>query len=363
MDVFFDPDRPKNYKYQGRNRSLADRFVLKHWWPIAMKAIPARMPANAVSMTGNLGSYFAFLIVSGILFGPVPEAGRAKPWIFALVAVSLFFYQTLDALDGIQARRTGASGPLGEFVDHWFDSFNVFLVPLGVFLAFPAIPWQLLVPCLLIFTATNWILIRSLNETGVLVFDEFSSEEGQLISQFFYLSVWLLGYDFWTIPRALGVPLILPAIVLFALGMVATAVRSYPSARGGAQLAAALASLLPIGAWIYIAYPRIGSAALLIGGLSLGFSGSRYVGHLMQVRLIGRKYETLLADIPVAGALVCAVSVLPVPASAIRAAGLCYLLWTLAALGAQFRTTLLRIRGLLGRGLFWPLTGEIPHIG
>jgi hypothetical protein len=30
----------------------------------------------------------------------------------------LFAYQSLDAIDGKQARRTGSSGPLGELFDH-----------------------------------------------------------------------------------------------------------------------------------------------------------------------------------------------------------------------------------------------------
>lgn len=32
--------------------------------------------------------------------------------------VGLFIYQSLDAIDGKQARRTGASSPLGEVFDH-----------------------------------------------------------------------------------------------------------------------------------------------------------------------------------------------------------------------------------------------------
>lgn len=32
--------------------------------------------------------------------------------------IGLFVYQSLDAIDGKQARRTGMSGPLGELFDH-----------------------------------------------------------------------------------------------------------------------------------------------------------------------------------------------------------------------------------------------------
>jgi phosphatidylglycerophosphate synthase len=34
-------------------------------------------------------------------------------WSFLFSAISIFVYQTLDAIDGKQARRTGSSSPLG----------------------------------------------------------------------------------------------------------------------------------------------------------------------------------------------------------------------------------------------------------
>ena len=41
-------------------------------------------------------------------------------------AIGLWMYQSLDAIDGKQARRTGTSGPLGEMFDHGVSP------PLGV---------------------------------------------------------------------------------------------------------------------------------------------------------------------------------------------------------------------------------------
>lgn len=36
----------------------------------------------------------------------------------------MFIYQSLDAIDGKQARRTGTSTPLGELFDHGCDSIS-----------------------------------------------------------------------------------------------------------------------------------------------------------------------------------------------------------------------------------------------
>jgi ethanolaminephosphotransferase len=51
--------------------------------------------------------------------------GEAPRWVYVFAAVALFSYQTLDNLDGKQARRTGSSSPLGLLFDHGCDALNV----------------------------------------------------------------------------------------------------------------------------------------------------------------------------------------------------------------------------------------------
>lgn len=52
-----------------------------------------------------------------------------------LCGLGLFIYQSLDALDGKQARRTNTCSPLGELFDHGCDSFSTVVVGLGTCLA------------------------------------------------------------------------------------------------------------------------------------------------------------------------------------------------------------------------------------
>ncbi len=47
-------------------------------------------------------------------------------------AIGLFFYQTLDAIDGKQARRTGSSSPLGQLFDHGCDANSAVFVALAM---------------------------------------------------------------------------------------------------------------------------------------------------------------------------------------------------------------------------------------
>ena len=58
-----------------------------------------------------------------------PNASERPPWPATLAAaVGLFLYQSLDAIDGKQARRTGTSSPLGELFDHGCDSLSTGLL-------------------------------------------------------------------------------------------------------------------------------------------------------------------------------------------------------------------------------------------
>lgn len=49
-------------------------------------------------------------------------------WVYVLSVFCLFAYQTLDAIDGKQARRTGTSSPLGQLFDHGCDAFAVIAI-------------------------------------------------------------------------------------------------------------------------------------------------------------------------------------------------------------------------------------------
>ncbi|KAL1301543.1 hypothetical protein AAFC00_005782 [Neodothiora populina] len=57
-----------------------------------------------------------------------PGMDRDCPsWVYASWAIGMFLYQTFDAVDGSQARRTKQSGPLGELFDHGVDALNTSL--------------------------------------------------------------------------------------------------------------------------------------------------------------------------------------------------------------------------------------------
>ncbi|MCP9266269.1 CDP-alcohol phosphatidyltransferase [Dirofilaria immitis] len=56
----------------------------------------------------------------------------ASSWAYFQAALGVFLFQTLDATDGKQARRTGSSSPLGELLDHGCDAMSQVLVTLNI---------------------------------------------------------------------------------------------------------------------------------------------------------------------------------------------------------------------------------------
>jgi phosphatidylglycerophosphate synthase len=355
MERYSNPDRPLEYSYQSINNSVINAFYNRYWLPIAIKAIPERMSANLVSVIGDIGAWAAFLILSGLVVGPMSVAGRERPWLFGVCALCLFFYHTMDSLDGIQARRTGSSGPLGEFVDHWFDSFNTFLIPLGIGLAFPAIPPLMVAITILLCCLADWLSLRTTRNTGILVFGRVSSEEALLVSYLFCLAIWATGYDFWTQPGLFGIPRVVLAYSITPIAFLASIVMTFKSAGRPDLLAIMLSCILPLFAWTIIGEQLYGAAALLAGCLLMGFTAARFSGDVMRDRLVGLEYRGFYPGILLMDALLLSSELLPglpawVPSSVIALS----LVWIFYALAGQFSRTVARVRETLGVGFFGP---------
>ncbi|WZY97677.1 hypothetical protein YC2023_070006 [Brassica napus] len=102
------------YKYSGVDHSYLAKYVLQPFWTRFVKVFPLWMPPNMITLMG-----FMFLVTSsllGYLDSPPPR------WVHFAHGLLLFLYQTFDAVDGKQARRTNSSSPLGELFDHGCDA-------------------------------------------------------------------------------------------------------------------------------------------------------------------------------------------------------------------------------------------------
>eukprot|EP01063_Lacrimia_lanifica_P020270 TRINITY_DN27600_c0_g1_i1.p1 TRINITY_DN27600_c0_g1~~TRINITY_DN27600_c0_g1_i1.p1 ORF type:complete len:418 (+),score=176.49 TRINITY_DN27600_c0_g1_i1:48-1256(+) len=136
----------KNYKYSGTDLSLTSKYIMQRWWKYATTFLPRTMAPNLVTLCG-----FGLLLTSYFVIAAHSAECRAMDvprWVWVLFCLCLFGYQTFDAMDGKQARRTGSSSPLGELFDHGCDAIGTYMISLNT-MAVLAVPreefeWALL---------------------------------------------------------------------------------------------------------------------------------------------------------------------------------------------------------------------------
>jgi ethanolaminephosphotransferase len=116
------------YKYVAGAYSVLDN-LLNPFWYACSDALPLWLAPNLITLIGTF-----FLLSMGVvlhLLDPLLQ-GRA-PWpAYVWFAVCVWMYQTLDAVDGKQARRTNSSSPLGQLFDHGCDALGT--MPLSMIL-------------------------------------------------------------------------------------------------------------------------------------------------------------------------------------------------------------------------------------
>ncbi|KAL3631291.1 Cholinephosphotransferase 1 [Castilleja foliolosa] len=106
------------HKYSGVDHSLLAKYVLQPFWTRCVNLFPLWMP---ITLTGAM-----FLITSallGYIYSPQLDSPPSR-WVNFAHGLLLFLYQTFDAVDGKQARRTNSSSPLGELFDHGCDALG-----------------------------------------------------------------------------------------------------------------------------------------------------------------------------------------------------------------------------------------------
>lgn len=137
-----------NFKYNGADLSPIYNHVLS---PLAAflvdRCTPKSVAPNTITLFGlcwMITSYSFIWYFCPMFEERVDLEGSEDSvpgWIFLFNGIAMFIYQTLDNMDGKQARRTGSSSSLGLLFDHGCDAIN------------------------LIFGSANWIAYMGLNPT------------------------------------------------------------------------------------------------------------------------------------------------------------------------------------------------------
>lgn len=112
----------RHYQYCGGDTSPIYKHFLSPWAQFCVDTfVPITMAPNTITLLGLVISILATVLT--FVVNPTLEPG-APWWLHASTGLAIFAYQTLDNMDGKQARRTGSSSALGMFFDHACDSIN-----------------------------------------------------------------------------------------------------------------------------------------------------------------------------------------------------------------------------------------------
>ncbi|KAI1981105.1 Phosphotransferase [Ophidiomyces ophidiicola] len=148
----------REYKYSSVDKSLVSKYILKPFYSnVVIKCFPMSMAPNLITLTGFSFVVINFLTLLWYNSGLDTDCPR---WVYLSWAIGLFLYQTFDAVDGAQARRTRQSGPLGELFDHGVDACNTALEVLlfagAVNLGYTWLTVLALFGCLFTFYVLTW---------------------------------------------------------------------------------------------------------------------------------------------------------------------------------------------------------------
>ncbi|XP_073998002.1 choline/ethanolaminephosphotransferase 1 bbc isoform X8 [Rhodnius prolixus] len=186
--------RLSDHKYSCESLSILDKF-LQPWWDWLVSKIPLWLAPNLITIIGLIINILTTLVL--VYYSPDAKA-EAPWWAFILCALGLFAYQSLDAIDGKQARRTGTSTPLGELFDHGCDSVSTVFVAISACIAVQlgSYPSWMFFQCfcaITLFYCAHWQAYVS----GTLRFGRVDVTEAQftimgihLISAFFGPEIW-----------------------------------------------------------------------------------------------------------------------------------------------------------------------------
>jgi len=186
------------HRYSGVDDSILCKYVLSYYWNFVLQYVPIWIAPNLITLIGTLAIFFNYSLVA--YYCPDFIVTNETPrWLYLSCAFSLFWYQTMDNLDGRQARRTKTSSQLGELFDHGCDSIVVGLTA-GVTAAVGSygVGWLNLIQLLLawcLFFLSAWEEYH----TGVLYLGAINGpDEGIVSIVFFYLITYITGPELWT---------------------------------------------------------------------------------------------------------------------------------------------------------------------
>ena len=159
----------EEYTYSYENNSFIDGLLMKYVVPPILNRLPMTLRPNSITMFSGLCAFSAFMIML--------QAALSRYHVWWLIPILMFVYLVSDCLDGAQARRTKMFSPLGEFLDHFFDSAVTGYLTGGILIVYRELDPFYFIMVLVIGYFTQAASFWERYKTGRMFFGKFSSTE------------------------------------------------------------------------------------------------------------------------------------------------------------------------------------------
>ncbi|KFD69174.1 hypothetical protein M514_02950 [Trichuris suis] len=201
------------HKYSAQDNSFLSELFMNKFWNSVVEHCPLWVAPNALTISGLLLNIASTVIL--VCYSP-DGMMIAPQWAYLLCALTLFIYQTLDATDGKQARRTQTSSPLGELFDHGCDALSQTFITIQICLSMrlghiPVLVMLYWIFATVMFYSAHWQAYVS----GVLRFGRFDVTEAQFCTMALCIVSGIFGPNVWMI-EVFGVQLRFLVTVLSA---------------------------------------------------------------------------------------------------------------------------------------------------
>lgn len=274
-----------HYSYSGVDNSFCGKLFLKHWWNYCVEFTPLWLAPNIITLVGLLCNILMYLII----YFYCPTLTEAAPrWCYFAVAFLIFAYQTLDNVDGKQARKTKSSSPLGELFDHCCDALSVAMFALVMSATLRLGPKWAFVNLLVgiwPFYLAHWEEYHA----GILVLGEFNGPtEAQILFIIIEIITGIFTSDFWTYGSSITLGQIATVVITFvAIMTIFQNFRNTYKLQNRMNYMACLQQLSPICIFTFLIVVWAGVAPhLLVGkphlfimtiGILFSYIQSRYI--------------------------------------------------------------------------------------
>lgn len=186
-------EKVRRYNYVGHDHSKIVKY-LQPFWNKTITYVPLNISPNIITLFGGLCALLGTLLVTSY--------SQNTSFIFLVYAISLFCYQTMDALDGLQGKKVGMyTNPTTEVFDHGMDATVTILSTIASIPALQLTSSWMSVLLTLSALSTFYILTWENTTTKVMIFRSgFLNPTDSLVTIIFFFFVTAFFPNIWSLP-------------------------------------------------------------------------------------------------------------------------------------------------------------------